>query len=227
MHCSSSSHRPLLAAAVVAQPALLGVNALFHPDVELTASSFLTAALDGPATWYAVHAVAALGALLLAPAAVGLGALVHDRGRRLAVAGMTAAFAAAALLAMGFAIEASVLRLSATAAVDRGAALAIVDAYTESLEFFLVPLGAIAATLASVLLAAALLRARAVARWQAQVYLVGAVGTAAAAPGTLVGPLSFALMTLGAMFLAVRVMSPSADLAPQGAVAETAKVVAA
>jgi hypothetical protein len=106
---------------------------------------------------------------------------------------------------MTFAAEGSVLRLVATADIDGGDALALVDAYTETPEFYGVGLGALAAALSGVLFALALLRDGAVPRWMPVVLLVGSMATAAAAPGTPIGPLAFAVIIVASVGLARRV----------------------
>jgi hypothetical protein len=203
------AHRPLwprlLAVAVVAQPLLIAVNAIFHPEVDLNGEGLLQAAMEGPTRWYAVHMVAALGAVVGAPAALGLRRLVHHGGRRLADAAVVSALLAAVLLSMTFAAEGSLLRLAATAGIDEADAVALVDAYTDTPEFYGVGLGALAATLSGVLFALALLRDGRVPRWMPVVLLVGSLGTAAAAPGTPIGPLAFGIITVASAALARRV----------------------
>lgn len=195
----------ILAVAVVAQPLLLAVNATFHPEVELNGPSLLAGAAESPVTWYAVHLIAALGAMLGVPAALGIRRLVAGRDRRLADAAVGAAVVAAVVLSMTFAMEASVLRLVAGAGVGTTEAVALADAFTETPEFFAVLVGAAAATLAGVLFAIALLRARSVPRWLPFTMLVGSLGTVAATPGSLVGPLAFVLLTVAGAALAPRV----------------------
>jgi hypothetical protein len=201
--------RAALAASVVLQPLLVGVNAAFHPDVEMNASSFLEAAEDGPTRWYVVHLVAAVGALLFAPAAMGLRTLVRDRGTRLADAGVAVSVLAAALLALTFAMEASTMRTIANADVDDVAALAVTDVFVGSPEYYAVAVGILAFVIAGALLALALLRARTVPRWQPALYLAGVLATLPAPPGTPAAPIAFAILTVAAAFLALRVARPS------------------
>lgn len=197
----------LLAVAVVAQPLLIAVNAVFHPTVDMSGEGLLNGTLEGAGTWYAVHLIAAVGALLGIPAAVGLRRLVRDggRGRRLANVAMSAWFLAGGLLAMGFATEASVFRLAATAGIDRSDAVVLADAYAGTPEFYAIGIGAALATLAGVLFAIALLRDGSVPRWMPWTLLVGTLVTVAAAPGTPIGPIAFGVITIAAAGLAPRV----------------------
>jgi hypothetical protein len=201
----------LLAVAVVAQPLLIAVNALFHPEVDMSGEGLLTGAIEGPGTWYVVHMIAAFGALLGIPAAVGLRRLVRGRGRRLADVAMAAWFVAGGLLAMGFAAEGSLLRLVTTADIDRSEALVLAEAYAGTSEFYAVGVGAAAATLGGVLFAIALLRDGRLPRWMPCTLLVGSVATAAAAPGTPVGPVAFAIITVAAVGLARRLATSRAE----------------
>jgi energy-converting hydrogenase Eha subunit A len=194
--------RRLLAAAVIAQPLLIGVNALFHPSTEFTAPGILAAADQDPDRWYVVHLVAALGALLTVPAVLGLRSLVRERGRRVANAGVAAGICAAVLLGIAFGIEASVMRVVATSDIERAAATAVIERFLETPEFFAVPGGVLAFTLAGVLLSIALLAARAVPRWQASLYLAASLATLGGAPGSPIGLLAFAALTAAAVFLA-------------------------
>jgi hypothetical protein len=201
----SAPVRRMLAAAIVAQPLLVGLNSAVHPEVEFTASSMLDAAANGPTRWYVIHLVAAIGAMLTVPAVLGLRTLVHERGRRAADLGVVAGIVAAAILTVAFGIEASVLRLAVTSGLDGGSQLTLIDTFMTAPEFFAVPVGVLAFTLAGVLLGAALLAARAVPSWQAMTYLVGTLATLGGAPGTPVGPIAFGVMAIAAVFLARQV----------------------
>ena len=211
--------RRLLAAAVVAQPLLVGVNASFHPAMDFTAAGIIDAATADPSRWYVVHLVAAIGALLTTPAVLGLRSLVHDRGRRVANLGVTAGFLAAGVLGIAFGIEASVFRLVAVSGLAEQQGLAVAEAFTAAPEFLAVPIGVLAFTLAGVLLAIALLAARAVPRWQAVLYLVAVLATLGGAPGSAIGPLAFGTTTVAAAFLAKHVVARESDvpLIPVGA----------
>jgi hypothetical protein len=205
----STPVRRLLAAALVAQPLLVGINATFHPEMEFTAAGLLAAAAGGPTTWYVVHLVAALGALLTVPALLGLRTLVSERGRRVADLGVAAGVVAAALLGIAFGIEASVLRLAVTSGLGAGGQLAVAEAFITAPEFFAVPVGVLAFTLGGLLLATALLAARAVPRWQAILYLVGMLATLGGAPGSPLGPIAFGVVTVAASVLSVHVVRAS------------------
>lgn len=216
----SAPVRRLLAAALVAQPLLLGINATFHPPIEFTPAGVLAGAAESPAGWYAVHLVAALGALLTIPAVIGLRTLVRERGRLVANLGVGAGIVAAAVLPVAFGIEASVLRLAVTSGLDTAGQLAIAEAHLAAPEALAVPVGVLAFTLAGLLLATALLAARAVPRWQAVLYLVGILATLAGGPGSPLGPLAFASVTLAAAFLAGHIIrsDDTAEHAPRGGV---------
>src|SRR5689334_14320007 len=99
----------LLALVIAIQPLLIGVNALFHPDVDITGAGILAGAQDGPTRWYVVHVVAALGAVLGVPAAFGLRRLVH-RHRVIGDTALVAAVVAAVVLGLTFMAEASAIR---------------------------------------------------------------------------------------------------------------------
>lgn len=210
----SPTVRRLLAAAVVVQPLLIGVNAIFHPSIELTAAGILAGTAENPTTWYVVHMIAALGALLTIPAVLGLRTLVRERGRRVADVGVGAGIVAAAILGIAFGAEASVMRLAVISGLDGAGALAVTEAFMGTPEFAAVPVGVLAFTLAGVLLASALLAARAVPRWQAGLYLAGMLAALAAAPGSPLGPVAFGIVTVAAAFLAGHVARDDAEPAP-------------
>lgn len=197
--------RRLLAAAVVAQPLLIAVNALFHPPVDITGPGLLAGAAAGPTAWFAVHVVAALGALLSGPAAVGLRTLVARPPKRLASTGVALTFVGSAVLSLSFATEASVLRLAATA-LDQADAAALAEAYTRTPEFFAIPVGVLAGVLGAVLIGAALLAGRSVPRWQPVVYLLGTLASLTAAPGSPVGPMAFAAVAVASAAMAARIV---------------------
>ena len=213
----SPTVRRLLAAAVIAQPLLVGVNATFHPAMEFTASGILAAADVDPMRWYVVHLVAALGALLTIPAVLGLRTLIRERGRRVADIGVAAGICAATLLGVAFGIEASLLRLLATAGIDEAAALAVTQRFLAAPEFFAVPVGVLAYTLAGVLLSVGLLAARAVPTWQATLYLIGSLATLGGAPGSPLGPVAFGTVTVAAVLLAAHVAKSSGERQPKSA----------
>ncbi len=216
----STRHR-LLAAAVAVQPLLIGINALFHPEVDLTAAGILRGAAESPLTWYAVHLVAATGALLAAPAALGLRSLVGRRAARAATLGVLASFLGSILLSAAFFIEASLLRLAT--GLEPQAALALTDAYTGTPEFFVIPLAILLGGIGTVLLSSALLASRAVPRWQPITLVIGTLGSLAAAPGTPLGPIAFGVIFVASVFLAREIVQPTPSAAPlQPAVAPVA-----
>lgn len=221
----SPTVRRLLAVAVVVQPLLIGLNAIFHPAIEFTPAGILAGATESPTVWYVVHLVAALGALVTIPAVLGLRTLIRARGRRVADVGVGAGIVAAALLGVAFGIEASVMRLAVTSGLESSASLALTEAFMAAPEFFAVPVGVLAYTFAGVLLASALLVARAVPRWQAGLYLVGVLATLAGAPGSPLGPIAFAIVTVAAGFLARHVAR--GDSTPPPAALSTAHVAPA
>lgn len=192
----------LLAAALVAQPALLGVNALFHPDVDLDGASILAGAAEGPTRWYLVHLVAALGAACGVPVAMALRRLVTARGRALADVAVVAAVVGSVLLAVAFLTEASTFRLLAEGDVPHAAAVALADDYTGTPEFFAVGVGFLFAVVATLLFVAALLRSRTVPRWMPALLLLGTVATSASPPGAPVGPIGFAVVAVAGAGLA-------------------------
>lgn len=196
--------RRVLAATVVAAPTLVGINSLFHPEVEMTGVSIFAGAAADPSAWFVVHVVAALGALLGLPAAAGLRSLVRDRGRRLATTGLVLVMVGSPLLAMTFAAEASVLRLAA--GLDPSAGLALAEAYARTPEFYAVGAAVALSSLGSLLIGTALLASRAAPRWMAGGYLAGTVVSLAAVPGTLMGPIAFGVIALVSVGLAARVL---------------------
>lgn len=209
MHVSTPVRR-LLAIALVAQPLLVGVNATFHPEVEFTAAGVLAGAAANPTRWYVVHLIAALGAMLTVPAMLALRTLVSERGRRVADLGVAFGAVAAVVLGIAFGIEASVFHLAVTSGLDAAGQLDLADAFVTAPEFLAVPVGVLAFTLGGLLLATALLAARAVPRWQAVLYLVGMLATLGGAPGSPLGPAAFGLVTIAAAALAVHVVRASA-----------------
>jgi hypothetical protein len=198
----SGTARRLLAAAVIAQPLLIGVNATFHPEVEMTAAGLLAGAAADPTRWYLVHLIAAVGAALGAVAAVGLRTLITDRGRRAGNVAVGAAALGAVVLAITFGAEASLFRSVTVAGVDPAAALAVADVYASAPEFFAIPVGVLASTLGGLLMGAALIAARSVPRWAAVTFLGGSVVTLAAVPGTPVGPIAFGIVAVASAVLA-------------------------
>jgi hypothetical protein len=196
--------RRLLAATVVFAPALLGINSLFHPEVEMSGAGIFAGAAADPSAWYVVHVIAALGALLGLPAAAGLCSLVRDRGRRLATTGLGLVMVGSPVLAMTFSAEASVLRLAA--GLDPSAGLALAEAYAQTPEFYAVGAAVALSTLGSLLLGTALLASRTTPRWMAGGYLAGTVVSLVAMPGTLVGPIAFGVIALASVGLAAQVV---------------------
>lgn len=194
--------RRLLAAAIVLQPLLVGVNAVFHPAIQFNAAGILAGAVESATTWYVVHMVAALGALLTIPAVIGLRTLVRERGRRVAGIGVGAGIVAGATLAIAFGIEASVMRVTVDSGLDRPVALAITQTFLDAPEFFAVPIGVLAFVLGGVLLAAAMLAGKVVPRWQAGLYLAGMLASLGGTPGSPLGPIAFAVVTIAAVSLA-------------------------
>ena len=210
-----SRFQRLLAVAVVVQPLLIAVNSVLHPPVEMSGHGLLHGAAQSPGTWFAVHLTAAVGALLAAPAALGLWTLVVGRWRRLATIGVALSGVAATLLALGFAAEASVLRLAAVADIGEDAALTLADAYVRSPESYLIPAGFLGVVLGSLCLGVGMLLARSVPRWQALGYLLGVVAGVVAAPGTVAGPVSSAVVIAASTFLGARIWryAPTRDVA--------------
>lgn len=207
----SSGPRPrgplLLAVAVAVQPLLIGVNAIFHPDIDVTGAGILAGAEEGPTRWYVVHLLAALGAVLGAPAAFGLRRLIRER-RVLCDTALVAAVVASVVLSLAFMAEASALRLAASADISAAAALSLAEAYTSTPEFYAVPSGVLASVVAPVLFAIALLRERRVPRWQPAALVVGWLLSLAAMPGTLLGPLAFGVIAVASFGLARRIADP-------------------
>jgi hypothetical protein len=206
-HPLAMSTRRALALAVVGAPLLIAVNSVFHPEVDMTGAGFLAGAEAGAARWFAVHVVAAIGALLGAPAAVGLRTLVRHRGRRLATSGMALTLIAAPILALGFASEASVLRFAATE-LDPAAALVLAEAFTSAPEFYAIGIGVMVGTLGSLLLGLGLLTSRSVPPALPAIYLLATAATAAGAPGTALGPIAFGVVAVVSTALAVRIARP-------------------
>lgn len=201
---SATGGRRLLAAAVLGAPVLISINSAFHPPVEMTAASLVEATAASPGQWYAVHLLAALGALLSMAAAVGVRTLVVGRGRRLATAALGFTLVGSTLLALAFAIEASVLHL-ADAHLDQSAALALAEGYIVSPESYAIPAGVVGYTLGGLLMGVALVVSRAVPRWQSVTLCLATIATAAGAPGTPVAPIAFGTVSLVSVFLALEV----------------------
>lgn len=210
----SATGRRWLAGAVVAAPLLIAVNSVFHPPVDLSAAGILTGAELGPARWFAIHIIAATGALLGIPAAFGLLLLVPHRGRRLAVSGVAATVVGGPLLAMGFAAEASALRLIASAPIDASAALAVTEVYTRAPEFFVIPAAILLTAIGGVLVMAALLVSHSAPAWQPFTYIVATLATLAAAPGSPLGPVAFAAVTAVSVFFAAAIVRTTTVGAP-------------
>ena len=201
----STAGARLLAAAVLGAPVLLSINSAFHPRVDITAESLLEGAGTGPDQWYAVHLVAALGAMLGIAAAIGLRTLVVGRGRRLSTVALALTVLGAPILAMSFAIEAAVLRLATD--LEPTAGLALAEGYVDAPDFYAVPAAIALVTLGSLLMAVALVLSRAVPRWMSLTLCVATVATALAAPGTPVGPIAFGAVSVVSVFLALEIAS--------------------
>ena len=191
----------LLAASLVAQPVLLGINALFHPEVELSGDSILAGAAEGPRSWYVVHVVAALGAAFGLPMALALRRLLPAR-RALADTAVGASILSAFLLSTSFMAEASAFQLFVESDISREAALTLADDYTGTPEFFAVGAGVLLAAVSAVLFGIALLRDRRVPRWQPAALMLGTFATFVAVPGTPLGPVGFAVVAVGGAGLA-------------------------
>ncbi|HEX6234830.1 MAG TPA: hypothetical protein VFZ63_17000 [Jiangellaceae bacterium] len=204
--------RRLLAAAVLIVPLLIGVNALFHPAVEISGEGLLHGAHENATAWYIVHMVAAIGAMLTIAAGVGLRTLVVDRGRRLANVALAATIVGAPLLVIGFVAEASVLRLAA--GVDEAAGVAVATEFAGTPEFYVIPLGVLGVTLGNVLMAIGLLKARAVPRWAAGLFIAGWLASLATVPGAPVTPVIYAAVAVSAAVLAGRVARGRLAYAP-------------
>ena len=199
-----SPGRPLLAAAVLGAPVLIGINSTFHPEVEFTAESFLAGAESGPTAWFLVHTIAAVGALLGIGATMGLRTLVPDRGRRLADAALTITVIGAPILAMSFAIEASVLQLAASA-LDPNAAIVLAEAYVERPEFYAIGAAVALTTLGGLSRGIALALSGTVPRWQALTLVAATIVTALAPPSTPIGPIAFGVVSFVSVFFALKV----------------------
>lgn len=205
------SARVLQAAVVALWPLLLVGNAFGHPEVELTAESYLAAAAADPWKWYAVHLVAASAALLTIPSAVVVRSLVPGRGRRWATAGTVLAVVGGVALVVAFSIEAGVMRVATE--LDRQAALAVTDEHLASPEAYLVPVGILGTAVGVILLSVALVVGRAVPTWQAVLYGVGAGATLApASPGTVLGSVGFVLLAVAAFLVAKQVLAGPTSL---------------
>jgi hypothetical protein len=205
--------RRLLAAAVVGAPALIAVNALFHPAVELSGAGFLAGAQTAPTAWFIVHVIAAFGALLGVPAAIGLRTLVRDRGSRVATAGVALTVLASPTLALAFAVEASVLRLAVTS-LDPSSALQLAQAYARTPELYAVGIAVMGGTLGSVLLGLGLLRSRTFPAALPAAYVISTLVTVAGAPGTPIGPIAFGVVAAVSVTFAARILRPAGSPAP-------------
>lgn len=197
--------RRLLAAAVLVQPLLIGVNGTFHPEVDMEAASLLAGAADSSTSWYAVHLIAALGALLGAPAAFGLRRLLHERNR-MGDAAVVTALLATTVLAPAFVAEASVLRLAVTADMSDAARLALADDYLGTPEFYAVGVGVLAAGFSAVLFAVAILLERRIAMWMPFATIAGTIAALGAQPGTALAPAAFGVVAIAACGLATHVV---------------------
>ncbi|HYG93672.1 MAG TPA: hypothetical protein VD859_08780 [Nocardioides sp.] len=195
------SARVLQAVAVVLWPLMIVANNFLHPEVELTAESYLAAVLEAPWEWYVVHLGAALAGLLSIASAFSVRSLVRTKGRRLANAGAVFAAIAGVSLAIAFSIEGGLMRVAAT--LDHEAALKATDEHLSSPEAYLIPVGILGIVISLVLLAAALLVARRIPTWQAVLYgVAGGVTLAPSAPGSPVGVVTFGLLTIASLLVA-------------------------
>lgn len=201
--------RRVLAVAIVGAPLLVAINSVFHPEVELSGASLLAGAQSDPGTWFTVHVVAALGAMLGVPAALGLRTLARDRGHRFVTVGTVLAVVGSPILAMAFVAEASVLRLAT--GIDPAAAASLAEAYTRTPEFYAVGVAVVLTTLGSLLIALGLLVGRAVPRPLVVAYLLANVATTAAVPGSPLGPIAFGAIALVSAGFARQVMRQGAE----------------
>jgi hypothetical protein len=221
--CSTAvpGRRRLLAAAILAQPLLIAVNGTFHPEVDMDAASMLAGAAEDATSWYAVHLIAALGALLGAPAAFGLRSLLRQNSPMGDVA-LVVAVVAAIVLGLSFMAEASVLRLAVTADLDGAARLALTDEYLSAPELYAVGVGVLGAGVATALFSVAILLERRVPRWMPTATIAGTAVALGAQPGTALAPLAFGVVTIAAVGLARHVvqappMSPTIPHEPAAA----------
>lgn len=198
----SQPARRWLAIALAVQPLLLTVNAVFHPQVEIEAASFLEAVRGASTRWYIVHLVAALGAVLWVPAAFAMRQLIADGHERLLTLALTAVAAGSTILALGFAIEGAVFRLMAQADIGDAAAHTLADDFLGTPEFLSILPGFVLSAAGIALLTTILLHQRSAVRWQALAYVSGVITSAVSPPGSPIGLVGLAVVTVAAIGMA-------------------------
>ena len=184
-----TARRLLLAAVVVAAPALQVTGMLLHPPLGATPAEQLDIIAPSPTTWFATHVVAAAAGALYILAGPVLAGLARARGAAVATAGAVLTVLGGAVLAVGFGAEAHLLSLAVDPSLDRAAMVELAALEASAPAMTMIAIGVPLLGLGQLLLAGGLLASRAVPRWQPALVLAGYIASIAAAPGSILGPI--------------------------------------
>lgn len=206
----------LAAAAMAAAAVCLVLGHLWNVPATLTATQFVERVDRSSGRFLIATVLTTTAALLLVVAATGIARLVEARSSRLAVVGSVLTAVGAAGLAVGVSVigfTMAGLTRHDPAVARRAFGIASHDWFV-SLPFDLAPLF----TLGVLVLAVALLRTRAVPRWQPALLIIGAVAAVGAPGGGAAGAAGHAPLALALIALAPEVWRTT-SVAPRPRVA--------
>ena len=210
------ARRTLLAAAVVAAPAIQVTTSALHPHLD---RELLDVVAADPVSWAWMHLAAALAAMLYLLGLPALAALPRRRGAALATVGVVLACLGSLCLAVAFTAEAHLTPLLVESGLARSDALAVLAVEEGSTAMTLLGMGLPLAGIGQLLLAVGLLRSRVVAWWKPALVVVGLLASLAFPPGEVLGAALLGLAAVGYAALAVDVVrgprpEPGADRTP-------------
>lgn len=165
---------------LIGAPLLTLISSVASPPIRSAEAAQIAEIAAHPARFYVYALFGLLGLILLVPALIGLAALASDRAPRLAWAGVVLSLGGT-LIAIGDAtVELLIWQMGATGA-DRGQMAALLSRYQDTTGSALpFTIGGLALVVGVILLAVALVRARAVPAWAAAGLVIGVVANIAA-----------------------------------------------